>query len=203
MMSRKPRRFTRRIGERSYRKLFLIAAEGAKTEPQYFSMFNSRQATVQVTCLKCGHDSAPPQVLKRMTTWLKKNGLKDSDEAWLVVDKDQWTDAQLMELHLWAQSKGNYGFALSNPKFEYWLLLHFEEGKGVQSSRQCSERLRQHLPYYDKGIDLRKFTPDSISRAVHRAELRDTPPCTDWPRTTGTTVYRLVEQLIPSEFFNP
>ncbi len=120
-MARKPRRFVRQSGQRSYRKLFLIAAEGSKTEPQYFSLFNSPQATIQVNCLKCGHDSAPPQVLKRMTSWLKKHGLKDSDEAWLVVDKDQWTDAQLKELLHWSQSKENYGFALSNPKFEYQL----------------------------------------------------------------------------------
>ncbi|WP_446008792.1 RloB family protein [Candidatus Electrothrix sp.] len=198
-MARKVRRFVRRTGRRSYRKLFLIAAEGAKTEPQYFSLFNSRDATVRVNCLKCGHDSAPPQVLKRMTTWLKKNSLKDSDEAWLVVDKDQWTDAQLRELLTWSQTKKNYGFALSNPKFEYWLLLHFEDGKSIDTSRKCSERLRQYLKNYDKGIDLRKFTWDSISKAVHQAKLRDTPPCKDWPKNTGTTVYRLVEKFILSE----
>jgi len=198
-MARKARRFARQTGQRSYRKRFLIAAEGAKTEPQYFSLFNSPHATVQVTCLKCGHDSAPPHVLKRMTTWLKKNDLEDSDEAWLVVDKDQWTDAQLKELLTWSQSKENYGFALSNPKFEYWLLLHFEDGKGVDTSRKCSERLRRYLKNYDKGIDLRKFTPDSISKAVHQAKLRDTPSCTGWPKTTGTTVYKLVEKFIAPE----
>lgn len=198
-MARKTRRFVRQSGQRSYRKLFLIAAEGSKTEPQYFSMFNSPQATVQINCLKCGRDSAPPQVLKRMTAWLKKNSLKDSDEAWLVVDKDQWTDAQLRELLTWSQSKKNYGFALSNPKFEYWLLLHFEEGKGVNTSRKCSERLKLYLKNYDKGIDLRKFTQDSISKAVRRAKLRDTPPCSGWPGMTGTTVYRLVEKFISPE----
>jgi hypothetical protein len=53
--------------------LLLIAAEGAKTEPQYFSFFNNRHATIQVNCLKGGHGSSPSQVLKRMTSWLKKN----------------------------------------------------------------------------------------------------------------------------------
>jgi hypothetical protein len=131
-----------------------------------------------------------------MTTWLKKNDLKDPDEAWLVVDKDQWTDDQLTLLHNWSQSKENYGFALSNPKFEYWLLLHFEDGNGVQSSAQCSERLSRNLPDYDKGVDIRKFTQASIGDAVGRAKLRDKPLCADWPRTIGTTVYRLVEKLI-------
>ncbi|CAK8720517.1 RloB-like protein [Candidatus Electrothrix laxa] len=117
----------------------------------------------------------------------------------MVVDKDQWTDAQLKELLTWSQSKENYGFALSNPKFEYWLLLHFEDGKGVDTSRKCSERLKRYLKNYDKRIDLRKFTQNSISTAVHQAKLRDTPSCTGWPKTTGTTVYKLVEKFISSE----
>lgn len=193
------RKFERQSGQRSYRKLFLIAAEGEKTEQQYFNFFNSRTATIKVECLKSGHGSSPFHVLKRMKTELKKNDLKDSDEAWLVVDKDQWTDEQLSELHTWSQQKENYGFALSNPKFEYWLLLHFEDGKGVQSPAQCSERLRQKFPDYDKGIDRLKITQDDIVKAVRRAKERDSPQCTDWPRAVGTTVYRLVEKLIQSK----
>lgn len=193
------RSFARPTGQQAYRKLFLIAAEGSKTEPQYFSLFNNRHATIQIKCLKGGHGSSPPQVLKRMKTWLQENSLKDSDEAWLVVDKDQWTDQQIMQLYTWSQSKMNYGFALSNPKFEYWLLLHFEDGKGVYSSEQCSERLRRHLPDYDKEIDLRKISPDKIGEAVGRAKERD--KATDWPRAVGTTVYILVEKLIQPECF--
>ncbi len=44
--------------------------------------------------------------------------------------KDEWTDDQLSQLNEWAQGADNYGFALSNPKFEFWLLLHFEDGSG-------------------------------------------------------------------------
>jgi hypothetical protein len=133
-----------------------------------------------------------------MLDYLRREGLRSSDdEAWLVVDKDKWTDEQLLKLHAWAQARDNYGFALSNPNFEYWLLLHFEDGAGIASSRGCSDRLRRHLPGYDKGIDVRKFTPDRIKDAISRAKLRDNPPCTDWPHAFGcTTVYKLVEKLI-------
>ena len=189
-------RFTREIGQRSYRKMFLIAAEGEKTEQQYFNFFNSRTATIKIECLKSGHSSSPFYVLKRMKTWLQKNALKDSDEAWLVVDKDRWPGEQLSELHTWSQQKENYGFALSNPKFEYWLLLHFEDGKGIQSSAQCSERLKKYLPDYNKGICISKLSKENIADAVRRAQQRDNPLCADWPKNIGTTVYRLVEKLI-------
>ncbi len=114
-----------------------------------------------------------------------------------MVDKDNWTDEQLRELHAWAQARDNYGFALSNPKFEYWLLLHFEDGTGIASLRDCIERLKRYLPDYDKGIHTRKFNRERIEEAIRRARLRDDPPCFDWPRALGgTTVYKLVESIL-------
>lgn len=195
-MAAQRRKFQRPLGERRYKKLFLIAAEGIKTEPIYFSIFTDEKSIVRVSCLKGRSDSSPPQVLKRMTDHLLSEGLKSSDEAWLVVDKDQWTDGQLTQLYQWALQQNNYGFALSNPKFEYWLLLLFEDGTGVSSSRDCSDRVKRWIPDYDKGFDVKKFSQLQIEDAIRRAKTRDHPPCDDWPRSVGqTTVYRLIENI--------
>jgi len=94
-MSKKRRQFKRPLGQKSYRKLFLIAVEGAKTEPQYFAMFNNQQSVIRIHCLKGAH-SSPLYVLKRMVNYLKREDLRKTDEAWLVIDKDQWTDDQLL-----------------------------------------------------------------------------------------------------------
>jgi len=177
----------------------VIAVEGVKTEPQYFAIFNSQQSVINVNCLKGKLDSSPTQVLKRMEKYLKKESLKTTDEAWLVCDRDQWTEEQLTQLHAWSQKQDNYGFALSNPKFEYWLLLHFEDGKEISSARDCTIRLKKNLPNYDKEINPRKILPKMISDAIRRARQRDNPPCADWPRNTGTTVYRLVERIFSNE----
>ncbi len=195
-MPPKRRKFQRQLGERRYRRLFIISVEGLTTEPQYFSIFNDLELVIHVDCLKGKNESSPIHVLRRMKKYLKETKLKSSDEAWLVVDKDQWTDEQLTKLHAWSKEHDNYGFALSNPKFEYWLLLHFEDGTNISSPRECSERLNRYLPNYQKGIDARKITQNIIDAAIRRAKDRDNPPCSDWPRTTGTTVYRLVEKLL-------
>ena len=123
-----------------------------------------------------------------MRKHLRKEALKASDEAWLVVDKDQWTDDQLAQLRAWVEERDNYGFALSDPKFEYWLLLHFEDGAGITSSSNCNDRLKRHLPNYAKSLDARKFTHDMIKDAIRRARQRTAPPC--------TTVYKLVENIL-------
>jgi hypothetical protein len=134
-----------------------------------------------------------------MEDHLRRENLLASDEAWLVVDKDQWKDEELEQLHTWSQGEDNYGFALSNPRFEYWLLLHFEDGTRIGSSRECATRLKRYVPDYDKNIDVRKIKPDMIKNAIRRAKVRDNPPCADWPREFGsTTIYKLVENILKS-----
>ncbi|MDD2714458.1 MAG: RloB family protein [Candidatus Wallbacteria bacterium] len=188
-------RFQRKLGERRYKKLFVIASEGEKTEPMYFNRFNRGELIVKIKCLKNEHNSAPPRVLNRLKEYLKIESLRKTDEAWLVIDKDRWTDEQLKPLVAWAKTKVNYGFALSNPNFEYWQLLHFEDGAGVSSVRDCRERLSKYIPDCGKASPAKIFTEENIINAISRAKAKDNPPCIDWPHTYGSTVYRLVEKI--------
>lgn len=192
------RKLGRKLGNRRYRKIFIIATEGNKTEPEYFKIFNKPKTLIKIHCLKSKDRSAPQQVLNRMQEYLKKEGLLKSDEAWLVVDKDDWQNYQLDQLFQWSQQAKNYGFALSNPSFEYWLLLHFEDGNNVQTSRQCRDKLKHCLPNYSKTCKLHGLF-DRVDGAISRAKTKDNPPCQKWPIFTGTTVYRLVENILKSQ----
>lgn len=195
-MPAKKRSFKRQRPELTKRKLFVLALEGRKTEQQYFDLFKKEGAQVRVRCLPSSSNSSPNQVLKRMKTWLNKESLEPSDEAWLVVDRDEWDEQALNKLHAWAQEKDNYHMALSNPKFEYWLLLHFEDGTGVATAQECDRRLKEKLRNYDKSIPAAAFTRERINLAIQHARTLDTPPCDDWPRTPGSTVYRLVQNIL-------
>jgi len=147
----KRRKFERKPPERKIKKMFVVAAEGSKTEKQYFEgMFQYLNSVISVKCLKGNTHSSPKHVLKRMKKYLSEEKFLDIDEAWLVVDKDAWSDNQLKELYEWSKTESNYYFALSNPKFEYWLLLHF-------GPQECSERLKKYLPGYNKGVDVNKL----------------------------------------------
>ena len=195
-MSKKTREFKRPLGERRYKKLFVISAEGSKTERQYFGIFNQPGSIVQVKCLKRSPTkSSPIQVLRGMRNCLRKESLRKTDEAWIVVDKDAWTEGQFKELLEWAKGKENRGLAISNPNFEYWLLLHFEDGRGITNSRECMVRLKRHLPKYEKEIDSKRIT-SGISQAISRAKQRDANRTGDLPSMWSTTVYMLVEKII-------
>jgi len=196
-MVSKRRSFNRPLGNRRYKKIFIVAVEGSKTEPQYFSILNGISSVVKV--LKFAH-SSPLHVLQGMKNYIKKMPLLKTDQAWLVMDKDQWTDQQLGQLFAWSKESDCYGFAVSNPSFEYWLLLHFEDGNEIGSKRDCLNRLKRYLPHYEKQLEQYLITIVMVNKAIKRAELRDKPPCIDWPRSSGnTTVYRLIERILSSK----
>lgn len=175
--------------------MFVIASEGEKTEPTYFkciSYFNNEICFKIIKRL----GSSPFQVLKQMKTSLSKLKLESSDEAWLVIDKDQWPENQLNELSQWTKEKANYFLALSNPNFEYWLLLHFEDGKGISSVQDCKRRLKKHLRNYNKVIHENQFKRIEILDAVKRAYKRDTHSSSPQHVFGSTTVYKLVEKIV-------
>lgn len=190
-MVKNRRIFARKPPVLGYKKLFIIATEGSDTEPEYFAIFSSK--TITVKTLPSKKKTSPSQILKRAKKHIAKEWLRKGDEVWLVIDRDTWEEQELNQVYKECCQR-EYSLALSNPKFEYWLLLHFEDGAGIMSSN-CTSRLRTHLPAFTKGhVEVDKLKP-RINDAIKRAEQRDNPPCIDWPHHTGTTVYRLVKKL--------
>lgn len=200
-MAKTLRKLKRPLGNSSYKKRFVIAAEGKKTELAYFTIFNRIETLwVHVDCLKGDKKSAPRHVLERMKKNLQQKPLKPKNEAWLVIDKDNWTNEQIDQCFKWSLQRNNYHFALSNPKFEYWLLLHYEEETDITSGSHCTERLKNCMPDYNKGVDNQGITIEKIRLAIERAKKRDHPPCKTWPQDSGqTTIYRLIENILQQE----
>ncbi|MDD4059785.1 MAG: RloB family protein [Kiritimatiellae bacterium] len=186
---------SRNAGVRRYKRVFLISCEGSVTEPEYFDFFQ-RHAIIK--CLRAKGKSAPQAVLERMNKEFDRTPFRKGDEAWLVVDKDDWNDSQLVELHRWTEEHSvvKRGLAVSNPRFELWLLLHFEEVAHPCPGHKCTNRLEKHLTNYKKHLACGAFPRESVDSAIARAKKLDQPAALDWPRKTGTTVYRLAEDLL-------
>jgi hypothetical protein len=179
--------------------MFIVVAEGTVTEQEYFAMFDDH-SIVRVRCLTNLTNLSPNKALKKALSFIAEEGLRSSDEIWIVVDRDSWEEADLQAIHIWSTRKPNHGFALSNPRFESWLLLHFEDARGRALSIDCDAKLKGHHPGYDKHINAKLFTTERVKSAISRAKKHDSPRCEDWPRKAGSTVYRLVEKLVS---YNP
>lgn len=190
-------RFSRPFGTLRCKKMFVIAAEGRKTENQYFGFFCGEGSVVHIRCLQHGDKSAPEHLLKTIERNLAQFDFRAGDEVWCVCDTDNWKEDQLNALFEWSKQKENYGLAVSNPNFEFWLLLHFEDGSKVRTAADCKTRLKRHLQRYDKSIKKSDFPKEKIEEAVARAKRLDAPRCTSWPKDfRRTTVYRLVERIL-------
>lgn len=196
-------RFSRNVGTRNCKPVFVIATEGSVTEPSYFEKFKGRDVAIKT--VDSGQDSSPAGVLKSLRKYLKANPLDKGEEAWVVIDRDIWPSEQIEKVYktlLGMRPKGQLYLALSNPKFEFWILLHFEDGYGVSSGTACDQRLKKYLPRYDKDLSCWNPKIGEIMQAIERAKRMDKERC-DWPRDRGTTVYRLVEKLIPKDHAQP
>ena len=195
-MTQKRRNFSRSTNKRTYKKLFILACEGTKTEPQYFDIF-SNQNIIKIEIINKGHSSTPLQALNEMRKHLETAELRPDDEAWLIIDKDDWDDRDILSCLHWAGVKPNRGAAISNPCFEFWLVLHFEEGNNINNRRDCIERLRQYLPLYDKRLSTGAITIEQAKSAVSRASTRFKAQPSTWPNNPGqTTVFQLVNKLL-------
>lgn len=63
-MAKRYRSLRRSTGKRRYKRLFIIASEGEKTEPEYFRRFGGPESAVTVKCIKAASPS-PDKVLER------------------------------------------------------------------------------------------------------------------------------------------
>lgn len=171
--------------------------EGEKTEEQYFSLFRSTRVRVEI--LPAGPEglSAPKQVLERLVKFEDQFDLGGDDEKWLVLDVDRQRGQFLDEVTQVARESG-YGLAISNPCFELWLLLHFQDAPLADADCAAMiECLRPHVGGHNKArIKLEPYTPARMAEAAARARALEGGPDTRWPAPPGTHVFRVVERLL-------
>lgn len=176
----------------SLKQLFLVSPEGQVTEVEYLRLFNNRQSLVHVEFPRGSHHSCPQECLKKMQELLAIRTWPATAEAWIIVDTDEWPKAAIDSLLKWSRESPQYHVAISNPCFELFLLLHFQE-TAPHTKEAIRQQLKKHLPKYDKHISARDFPRDNIEKAVARArKLSPTNP----PPPGQTTVWQVVEKLL-------
>lgn len=150
------------------------------------------------------------------------------DEFWILTDVDQNWSSQLIDPQnaktykdewddaIAACDEKGYHYAVSNPFFEIWLLLHHdqpsEEDKSFAVSDSHSYEKTSHFrtrlselgaPLKDKKhINFSNYNDEKIKTAVHRAEELHVDKTDMCPRYFATTVYLLLKkifEMLPEE----
>jgi len=187
---------------------FFICCEDSKAAPRYFEDLRidrklSRQSVVIDTKK---HGSDPGNVVERAIKFRNernRNGdysEEDKDQVWAVIDVDQHENIENAIQN--AQSKGIH-LAISNPCFEYWILLHFEDTAAYVTNcdELISKHLKKHLPHYDKGktgfseFVVRADVAAQRAQKQFKAKAEPDPvkccPC--------TMIYKLINELNKSK----
>ena len=191
---------SRRTGTRKYRPVCWVSAEG-QTERDYLRMAAFKDAPVSVRFPKDIHPGRrnPAQVLKRFVKAMREEDFRKGDEAWVVVDVDEWDESEFAELLAWADSDSRHHLAISNPKFELFLVMHFERGNGCTTAPKVDAVLKRHLPRYNKRLGPTSFSREEVITAVENARAKREGCKSALPDPGMTDAHLLASRLIGEE----
>ena len=194
----------RKRGTRDARPRFLICFEDGKSAPRYFDALRKHRGFTRESFVVDFDSSGtdPASVVQRANELKSRLSREDTfseddgDQVWCVVDIDQHStmkDAQKL-----AQSAA-IELAISNPCFEYWVLLHFEESAHLVAD--CAELirryLRKHIADYNKGRTDFSAIVDQADVAAERAarQLEGKAESDPLQCCPCTLVFRLIRSI--------
>ena len=218
-------------------KIIFISCEGSVTEEEYFQIISQLYQNIktQVQLISVVEDiiavpkrrrnqeqkrtltkSKPDQLLDRIEIFKQqKDSIYDfekhpDDEFWIIADVDDHTEEYYIDK--WNQTlrscqEKHYHYAVSNPFFELWLLLHhtdvddtdYDYAVTEEHQYEKTDHFRKRLQ--NAGAKLKKksiiptdYSKGKIQLAIQRAEKLHNKS-EDWPRSLGTTVYLLLNSI--------
>jgi hypothetical protein len=155
----------RRRPSRQPRTRLLIVCGATRTEPTYLSGLRQAARNPAVAVKVATHPRDPKSVVNYARK-LRDQAPEDFDQIWCVLDVDEFE----FEIALSTARQEQIALAISNPCFEFWLLLHHLDMTAPLSSPGAALRhLKGSVPGYGK-TDLRfndfaKWVPDAVRRA--------------------------------------
>ena len=199
-MPRKKRPLQRDTGAVRDASLVVIASEDKYAVKQYFDRFRPERIQFKVLPTEDSR-SSPTNVKERLDKFKAEYATEPDDQFWLCIDTDHWSEPNhiknLMQVVQHCRQK-EYRLAISNPCFELWLLLHFQDCSpdSAVNCEQVESQLRQISGGYNKKHGHRLLLDvDNVRQAVARAKLMDNPADLI-PQKPTTRVYLLIEELL-------
>jgi hypothetical protein len=183
MTSRRNRRaiarpLKRKVATRRPRKTLVIFCEGARTEPEYLGALKRQPSVRDVAAvdlrIKIGRGRSVPRTLVAMAAEARSRAIDEEaeiDEFWCVFDVEWPRNHPGLKEAMRQAEANDIKLAVSNPCFELWLILHFQDHAAWLDNNDA-RRLRRHLDgSSDKGLDAAEYMPLTAGAARRAAEL--------------------------------
>jgi hypothetical protein len=173
--------------------------EGAVTEREYFRSFQHAVRNPRVH-VEVAREHGVPLTLVEIAVRLRDEAREAArghhdenllwDEVWGVFDVDEHPNIEQARR---LADRNGIVLAISNPCFELWALLHFQEQRGHIERRRVRAALQRFIPGYDKlldfdrmhgGYEVAKQRAADLDREAERHEEPTRNPTTGVPRLT-------------------
>lgn len=165
----------RTSGRRKRKPVVYLICEGSETEIRYFKNFRSRECSIDIVPIPSQYKSADKLVQKAKSTIGNSPYYPDEgDLIWCVFDRDDNTNPMLAKAKQTAVKEG-LQIAFSNPSFEMWFLLHFNNQiSAVENCESVMKLLKQkgRLEDYEKNKDVYERLKPLQAVAIERAKKR-------------------------------
>jgi hypothetical protein len=195
---------SRASGFLSPRKTLIVLCEGAVSEADYLEALRREPAVREAASVDIRVDSnsfgcAPLTLVRRAVEIRKKSAAENDevDEVWCVFDVE-WTNGNqhhpnLHDALYMARSNDIY-VAVSNPCFEYWLILHFRDHNSFLDN-SAARHLRAELDgSMDKAVDGAQYMHlrDEAQRRAERMDRRHVENGTPFPHNNPSSGMHLL-----------
>ena len=173
----KKRSFNRKPSTRKPGRRVLIACEGLVTEPKYFEAIRQDLRLSRVKIFVVPHNGSDPHSVVLAAIEAKREQERDGiwpegSSAWAVFDGEEHIQNNLQNWNnaLQKASKNKINLAISNPCFEFWYLIHFQDHSAYITRINAMGLLKKYVSGYEKAKVLypellASRTLDAIQRA--------------------------------------
>lgn len=177
------------------RPRFLIVCEGRVTEPEYINLIRIKEKINLVRIIIDNQGGTPKTLVDRAVAEKRRNRSEfgKQDEIWCVFDIDE--HPLIAEARQKADANG-IKIAISNPSFEFWLLLHFVYHSAAISRQEARRQCEARMNGYEKHIPGEALFPllgTALENAQRLAKWHDTRGTVG--ENPSTDVYKLIERL--------
>jgi hypothetical protein len=199
----------RRVGTRRPKRTFLIFCEGQRTEPEYLNALKMQPFVRDVAAVdlrvETGHGGVVPRTLVALACDARSRAIAEDaeiDEFWCVFDVEWPRNHPGLAAAISQAERNGVRLAVSNPCFELWLILHFQDhGAWLNTAEAC--KLRQRLDgSTGKGVDATRYLPFVTAASARAAQLdeRHEQVGTRFPRTNPSSgMHRLLAAINSAE----
>ena len=193
------RRIARRHANRPLAARIVVTTEGSLTEPEYLKVFHRSHGNKSARLIPIGVGGDPRAVVERAieeSKKLKNDSLAGRDSVWAMFDRD--IHARFAEAKDLARGN-DIPVVISNPCFELWGILHYQEQHAPLDRHQCQRKLGELCPDYKSGAGkvfgnrdvIEQHYPAAVDRAKVSVQRRDEEGTPEG--NPSTTVHRLTE----------